>query len=87
MAVAIRRGTDRFIERAPGRLTAHAFSFGASYDAEHVRFGPMVCHDDHLLADGKGFDDHSHSGLVIVSYVVSGAVRHTDTTGATRRTT
>ena len=55
VAVEIRRGTDRFVERLPGRLTAHAFSFGSSYDAEHVRFGPMVCHDDHLLRAGEGF--------------------------------
>ena len=55
VAVEIRRGTDRFVERQAGRLTAHAFSFGSSYDADHVRFGPMVCHDDHLLRVGEGF--------------------------------
>jgi redox-sensitive bicupin YhaK (pirin superfamily) len=76
MAVAIRRGTDRFIERAPGRLTAHAFSFGASYDAEHVRFGPMVCHDDHLLRDGEGFPTHHHEDQVIVSWPLTGLLSH-----------
>src|SRR3954468_25027182 len=84
MAVAIRRGTDRFTERAPGRLTAHAFSFGSSYDAEHVRFGPMVCHDDHLLRDGEGFPAHDHADLVIVSWVVSGALEHSGPEGARR---
>lgn len=83
MSVEIRRGTDRFVDRAHGRRTLHAFSFGPHYDPARVSFGPMVCHDDHLLGDGQGFDDHSHSDLVIVSYVLSGAVRHTDTTGAT----
>lgn len=83
MSVEIRRGSDRFVDRTPGRRTAHAFSFGSHYDADHVSFGPMVCHDDHLLAEGTGFDDHSHSDLVIVTRVLSGAVRHTDTTGAT----
>ena len=60
----------------------HAFSFGSWYDAEHVSFGPMVCHDEHLLRDGEGFPTHSHSGLVIVTWVISGAVAHTDLTGA-----
>jgi redox-sensitive bicupin YhaK (pirin superfamily) len=83
MSVEIRRGTDRFVDRAQGRRTLHAFSFGPHYDPDHVSFGPMVCHDDHLLGEGLGFDDHSHSDLVIVSFVLSGAVRHTDTTGAT----
>ena len=73
MTVEIRRGTDRFVDRAPGRRTLHAFSFGEHYDPDHVSFGPMVCHDDHLLGEGKGFGDHPHSDLVIVSWIVSGA--------------
>jgi quercetin 2,3-dioxygenase len=84
VAVAIRRGTDRFVERLPGRLTAHAFSFGADYDPAHVRFGPMVCHDDHLLRSGEGFPPHDHSGLVVVSWVLSGALRHDGPTGPQR---
>lgn len=84
MVVAIRRGTDRFVERLPGRLTAHAFSFGASYDAEHLRFGPMVCHDDHLLKAGSGFPPHQHSDLVIVSWVLSGALAHSGPDGDAR---
>lgn len=81
MTVEIRRGTHRFVERMPGRLTHHAFSFGQHYDPERLEFGPMVCHDDHLLGPGKGFDTHRHSGLEIVTWVVSGALRHTDSEG------
>lgn len=82
MSVEIRRGTDRFVEREPGRLTRHSLAFGDAYDADNLRFGPMVCHDDHLLGDGQGFDTHRHSGLVIVTYVVSGALAHTGPTGS-----
>jgi hypothetical protein len=84
VAVAIRRGTDRFVERLPGRLTAHGFSFGADYDPQHVRFGPMVCHDDHLVRRGEGFPPHEHAGLVIVSWVLSGALRHDGPSGRER---
>ena len=84
MAVEIRRGTDRFVERAPGRLTAHAFSFGSTYDADHVRFGPMTCHDDHLLRAGEGFPAHDHADLVIVTWVLSGALAHTGPDGEAR---
>jgi len=83
MRVEIRRGSKRFVERKPGRLSLHSFSFGADYDPERLSFGPMVCHDDHLLGPGLGFDSHRHSGLEIVTYVVTGALRHTDSTGST----
>ena len=86
MVVVIRRGTDRFIERQRGRLSAHAFSFGATYDADHLRFGPMVCHDDHLLKAGEGFPSHRHTDLVIVTWVLSGAVAHEGPTGTAQVT-
>ena len=81
VAVEIRRGSARFLERAPGRATHHSLSFGPRLDPERVRFGPMVCHDDHWLADGAGFEAHRHSGLEIVTWVVTGALRHTGPTG------
>lgn len=80
----IRRGSARFPEKEPGRLTRHAFSFGSAYDPEHLAFGPMVCHDDHLLGEGRGFDTHGHRDLDIVTWVVAGALTHTDSTGAER---
>ena len=78
----IRRGTARFVERAAGRLSHHAFSFGPHLDPDRLSFGPMVCHDDHVLGPGAGFDEHPHAGLEIVTWVVSGAVVHRDDTGA-----
>lgn len=83
VTVEIRRGSSRYVDREPGRVTRHAFSFGADYDPERLGFGPLVCHDDHLLGSGRGFDTHRHSGLEIVTYVVSGALRHVDAGGTT----
>ncbi len=77
----IRRRSSRFAERAPGRLTQHSLSFGDHYDPDRLRIGPMVCHDDHLLAEGQGFASHRHSGLEIVTWVLSGAVEHTGPDG------
>ncbi|MDP2772611.1 MAG: pirin family protein [Nocardioides sp.] len=82
MTVTIRRASARFVDKAPGRVTHHAFAFGSHYDAEHVSFGPLVCHDDHLLGSGQGFDEHRHADLEIVTWVVAGAVEHRDSSGA-----
>jgi redox-sensitive bicupin YhaK (pirin superfamily) len=69
------------VEREAGRRTQHGFSFGAHYDPEWLSFGPMVCHDDHLLGSGMGFEEHPHSDLEIVTYVVSGSLLHADSLG------
>lgn len=78
----MRRGSDRFVERTAGRLSRHGFSFGTHYDPDRVSFGPMVCHDDHLIGRDGGFEDHPHEAVDIVTWVVSGSVVHTDATGA-----
>ncbi|HEU4567440.1 MAG TPA: pirin family protein [Marmoricola sp.] len=82
MTVEIRRGSSRFLDRMVGRATWHAFSFGEHYDPDRLRFGPMVCHDEHLLGDGHGFATHRHEELEIVSWVVQGALRHEDALGS-----
>lgn len=82
VTVEIRRASGSFVERAEGRLSRHSLSFGARYDPDNLRFGPMVCHDDHLLGNGHGFDPHHHSDLAIVSWVVSGELTHTDASDA-----
>ena len=81
VAVEIRRGSNRFVTRGEGFLTRHSFSFGGHYDPENVGFGRLVCHDDHLLGRGAGFDDHEHRELDIVTWVVSGVLRHRDSAG------
>lgn len=81
MSVEIRRGATRFTTRAEGRLTRHSYSFGEHYDPDRTGFGPMVCHDDHVLRAGTGFDTHRHADLEILTWVVSGALAHRDSLG------
>lgn len=67
---------DRFTTTRPGSVTRHSFSFGAHYDPANISFGPVVAVNDERLAPGAGFDEHSHAGLVLVTYVVSGSLAH-----------
>ena len=71
------------MEQERGRRTQHGLSFGAHYDPAWLSFGPMVCHDDHLLGSGRGFDEHAHADLEIVTTVVSGSLVHADSNGTT----
>jgi quercetin 2,3-dioxygenase len=83
VSVEVRRRNGRFLTRAEGRSTRHSFAFGEHYDPDNVGFGPMVCHDDHLLRGGSGFPDHRHRDLEIVTWVLSGQLVHTATVGPT----
>jgi quercetin 2,3-dioxygenase len=76
-----RRAGQRFHTSQPGIETWHSFSAGAHYDPENVALGPLVGVDEHHLAGGAGFDWHEHRGVVIVSYVLSGVLRHEDSAG------
>ncbi|KQW47737.1 hypothetical protein ASC77_15010 [Nocardioides sp. Root1257] len=83
MSVEIRRGTARFLTRGEGHITRHSFSFGPHYDPDNVGFGRLVCHDDHLLGPGRGFEDHPHRDVDIVTWVLTGALQHSDSEGHT----
>jgi hypothetical protein len=76
-----RRAGQRCRTSQPGVETWHSFSAGAHYDPDNVAFGPLVGVDEHHLTGGAGFDWHDHRGVVIVSYVLSGVLRHEDAAG------
>lgn len=84
MPVDVRRARDRFVTRAPGRETWHAFSFGPHYDAANTGHGALVLHDEHLLAPGAGFPPHRHRGVEVVTWVLDGVLRHEGAGGAVR---
>jgi redox-sensitive bicupin YhaK (pirin superfamily) len=78
MAVLLYAGSQRFRSAAEGRRTWHSFSFGEHYDPANVGFGPLTCLNDDHLDPGAGYPDHPHADVEIVTWVLSGALRHTD---------
>ncbi|MCW2525354.1 MAG: pirin [Pseudonocardiales bacterium] len=74
-------GGNRFETVQPGIITRHCFSSGAHYDPDNTSFGALVTCDEHFVEPGAGFARHRHAGLVIVSWVLEGTLRHEDADG------
>lgn len=80
--VEVRRAEDRFVTRTDWLESRHAFSYGVHYDPANTSHGVLVSHNDDVVQAGGGFDRHPHRDLEIVTWVLSGALAHEDSTGA-----
>ena len=77
----LRRAEERFRTAGGGIDSRHVFSFGAHYDPDRVGTGPLLVLNDETLLAGRGFDDHPHADAEIVTWVLSGSLAHTDSSG------
>ena len=78
----LRRADQRYLTVGEGTSTRHSFSYGAHYDPDNVGFGALVAINTESVAPGAGYDEHRHTDVEIVTWVLTGALEHRDSTGA-----
>jgi redox-sensitive bicupin YhaK (pirin superfamily) len=59
----------------------HSFSFAGYRDDDHVHWGPLRVINEDRVAAGRGFGEHGHRDMEIISYVLEGALGHGDSMG------
>ena len=72
---------DRFHLEGDWLSAYWLFSFDRYYDPNNMAFGPLRVFNHDTIKGGAGFPTHSHREMEIVTYVLSGALAHKDSTG------
>ena len=81
MIKLVHRANDRGVTKNHWLHSHHSFSFSDYYNAERMGVGKLRVLNDDVVAPGRGFAQHPHANMEIVSIPLSGALLHKDNLG------
>ena len=81
LEVRIIRADERSTWRDSALLSRQSFPATGSFDLEGNAFGLLMVHNDDIVAPGEGFDMHQHNDVELVTWIMTGRLRHRDDGG------
>lgn len=81
LSVELHPGKDRGQTELGWLHSKHSFSFGQYQDPRKMNFRSLRVINDDIVEPGAGFGEHGHRDMEILTWVLSGALKHGDSLG------